>query len=197
LQHYDINTPKTPRQGGKNELRLAVVIRNADSGKLMGVGGRRVAVVEQLTNTIISFAPVPPGHKERTLTINGNTQMELERARVLIVETIQRNMSPLPMQVEMPLSNDIFGAGEVDKSAIHMKHEPADDDITLASALNDVQLVNAPLDDGGPVMQRSVYTREYVLQCADSGVSRVKPAQLMNRAADDYAPRVPPAIAHQ
>jgi hypothetical protein len=64
----------------------------------MGVRGRRVAAVEQLTNTIISFAPVPPGQKDRTLTIHGTTQMELERAQMLIVETIQRNMSPIPMQ---------------------------------------------------------------------------------------------------
>ena len=69
----------------------------------MGVGGRRVAAVEQLTNTIISFAPVPPGSKERTLTIHGNTQMELERAQVLIVETIQRNMSPIPMHASFCL----------------------------------------------------------------------------------------------
>jgi hypothetical protein len=30
---YDTSAPKTPREAGKNELRLDVVIRNADSGK--------------------------------------------------------------------------------------------------------------------------------------------------------------------
>ena len=32
-----------------------VVIRNADSGKVMGLKGRRVHMIEELTETVISF----------------------------------------------------------------------------------------------------------------------------------------------
>ena len=32
-----------------------VVIRNADSGKVMGLKGRRVHMIEQLTETVVSF----------------------------------------------------------------------------------------------------------------------------------------------
>lgn len=40
------------------QLRHEMIIRNSDSGKIMGVKGRRVALVEQLTNTVISFQKV-------------------------------------------------------------------------------------------------------------------------------------------
>lgn len=40
------------------QLRHEMIIRNSDSGKIMGVKGRRVAAVEQLTNTVISFQKV-------------------------------------------------------------------------------------------------------------------------------------------
>jgi len=88
------NVTKTRLSGKPEELRLEMMIRNADSGKLMGVRGRRVAAVEQMTNTVISFQKVPPGQKERALTITGDTPSEVEHARVLIMQTIQRNMSP-------------------------------------------------------------------------------------------------------
>jgi hypothetical protein len=40
---------------GKNYFKDEVVIRNADSGKVMGLKGRRVHMIEELTETIISF----------------------------------------------------------------------------------------------------------------------------------------------
>ena len=40
---------------GKNYYKDEVVIRNADSGKVMGLKGRRVHMIEQLTETVVSF----------------------------------------------------------------------------------------------------------------------------------------------
>ena len=40
---------------GKNYFKDEVVIRNADSGKVMGLKGRRVHMIEQLTETVVSF----------------------------------------------------------------------------------------------------------------------------------------------
>lgn len=50
---------KKPNMMNKTlQLRHEMIIRNSDSGKIMGVKGRRVAAVEQLTNTVISFQKV-------------------------------------------------------------------------------------------------------------------------------------------
>lgn len=90
-------SPKFPapqKVAGKNMFRDEIIIRNADSGKIMGVKGRRVAVVEEISKTIISFQKVAQGAKERTLTITGNTEETIEHAKRLIEETIKRNVSP-------------------------------------------------------------------------------------------------------
>lgn len=60
----------------------------------MGVKGRRVAVVEKLSKTVISFQKVDPKSKDRTLTITGSTQESLDYAKRLIEQTIRRNVSP-------------------------------------------------------------------------------------------------------
>lgn len=70
----------------------------------MGVRGRRVAAVEQMTHTTISFQKVLPGQTDRSLTIIGDTQSEVENARVLIMQTIQRNMSPTRVLFHKTLS---------------------------------------------------------------------------------------------
>lgn len=76
------------------QFREEMVIRNSDSGKIMGVKGRRVAVVEELSKTIISFQKVDPKSKDRTLTITGSTQESIDHAKRLIEQTIRRNVSP-------------------------------------------------------------------------------------------------------
>lgn len=60
----------------------------------MGVKGRRVAVVEELSKTVISFQKVDPKSKDRTLTITGSTQESIDYAKRLIEQTIRRNVSP-------------------------------------------------------------------------------------------------------
>ena len=47
--------------------------RNADSGKVMGLKGRRVHLIEEITETIISFQRVVPGAKERLVQITGRS----------------------------------------------------------------------------------------------------------------------------
>ncbi|CAL2028157.1 unnamed protein product [Caenorhabditis brenneri] len=84
------------------QLRHEMIIRNSDSGKIMGVKGRRVAAVEQLTNTVISFQKVDAKSKERTLTITASTMEDIERAKDMIIDTIRRNMSPIRTDMSIP-----------------------------------------------------------------------------------------------
>ncbi|KAF4525729.1 hypothetical protein B566_EDAN015243 [Ephemera danica] len=79
---------------GKSYLKDEVVIRNADSGKVMGIKGRRVHMIEELSETIISFQRVSPGAKERLVQITGPSEERIDYARQLIEETIRRNASP-------------------------------------------------------------------------------------------------------
>jgi hypothetical protein len=60
----------------------------------MGVKGRRVALVEEITKSVISFQKVVQGAKERTLTITANSEEAIEFAKKMIDETIRRNVSP-------------------------------------------------------------------------------------------------------
>jgi hypothetical protein len=76
------------------QFREEITIRNSDSGKIMGVKGRRVAVVEELSKTVISFQKVDPKSKDRVLTITGSNEESLQYAKKLIEETIRRNVSP-------------------------------------------------------------------------------------------------------
>lgn len=61
---------------------------------VMGVKGRRVAVVEELSKTVISFQKVDSKCKDRTLTITGSNQESIDYAKRLIEQTIRRNVSP-------------------------------------------------------------------------------------------------------
>jgi len=83
---------------GKNYFKDEVVIRNADSGKVMGLKGRRVHMIEELTETIISFQRVVPGARERLVQITGPALENILQAKSLIEDTIRRNQSPLPRE---------------------------------------------------------------------------------------------------
>jgi len=80
---------------GKNYCKDEVVIRNSDSGKVMGIKGRRVHMIEELSETIISFQRVNPGAKERLVQITGPSEDKINHARQLMEETIRRNASPI------------------------------------------------------------------------------------------------------
>ncbi|XP_023322482.1 eukaryotic translation initiation factor 4E-binding protein Mextli isoform X2 [Eurytemora carolleeae] len=79
---------------GKTYFKDEIVIRNADSGKVMGLKGRRVHLIEEITETIISFQRVVPGAKERLVQITGPAPDNILQAKRLIEDTIRRNQSP-------------------------------------------------------------------------------------------------------
>lgn len=86
------------RSGSKGSAKVALkedlLIRNSDSGKVMGIRGRRVKMIEEFSDTVISFQRVGPTQKERLLQITGSSKENIERAKQLITETILRNSSP-------------------------------------------------------------------------------------------------------
>uniref|UniRef100_A0A034V520 K Homology domain-containing protein n=1 Tax=Bactrocera dorsalis TaxID=27457 RepID=A0A034V520_BACDO len=86
---------------GKTYCKDEVVIRNADSGKVMGIKGRRVHMIEELSETIISFQRVNPGAKERLVQITGPTEEKINYAKQLIEDTIRRNASPVRLDPAM------------------------------------------------------------------------------------------------
>ncbi|XP_031343484.1 eukaryotic translation initiation factor 4E-binding protein Mextli isoform X2 [Photinus pyralis] len=87
--------PKPTHIPGKHYFKDEVVIRNADSGKVMGIKGRRVHMIEELSETIISFQRVNPGAKERLVQITGANEESINHAKHLIEDTIRRNASPV------------------------------------------------------------------------------------------------------
>ncbi|XP_045785775.1 eukaryotic translation initiation factor 4E-binding protein Mextli isoform X11 [Maniola jurtina] len=93
--------PKPTKIPGKNYSKDEVVIRNADSGKVMGIKGRRVHMIEELSDTIISFQRVSPGAKERLVQITGPNEENVNHAKHLIGDTIRRNASPVRLEGSM------------------------------------------------------------------------------------------------
>ncbi|KAL1124174.1 hypothetical protein AAG570_001944, partial [Ranatra chinensis] len=63
---------------GKNYCKDEVVIRNADSGKVMGIRGRRVHMIEELSETVISF------QRGKIKTNRNNKQANNKQTRILI-----------------------------------------------------------------------------------------------------------------
>jgi len=47
--------PQLTKIPGKNFFKDEVIIRNSDSGKVMGIKGRRVHLIEEISDTVISF----------------------------------------------------------------------------------------------------------------------------------------------
>ncbi|KAK8769500.1 hypothetical protein V5799_014034 [Amblyomma americanum] len=80
---------------GRNFLKDEIVIRNSDSGKVMGIKGRRVHMIEELSDTVISFQRVNPGVRDRLVQITGPSEETITRAKELIEDTIRRNASPV------------------------------------------------------------------------------------------------------
>ncbi|XP_061398192.1 eukaryotic translation initiation factor 4E-binding protein Mextli isoform X1 [Musca vetustissima] len=93
--------PKPTKIPGKTYCKDEVVIRNADSGKVMGIKGRRVHMIEELSETIISFQRVNPGAKERLVQITGPAEDKINYAKQLIEDTIRRNASPVRLDPAM------------------------------------------------------------------------------------------------
>ncbi|KAM7352159.1 eukaryotic translation initiation factor mextil isoform 2-T2 [Cochliomyia hominivorax] len=103
--------PKPTKIPGKTYCKDEVVIRNADSGKVMGIKGRRVHMIEELSETIISFQRVNPGAKERLVQITGPAEDKINYAKQLIEDTIRRNASPVRLDPNMVSSHAGGGGG--------------------------------------------------------------------------------------
>ncbi|XP_070505260.1 eukaryotic translation initiation factor 4E-binding protein Mextli isoform X1 [Chironomus tepperi] len=80
---------------GKNYSKDEIIIRNCDSGKVMGIKGRRVHIIEEMSNCVISFQRVNAGAKERLVQITGPHEDNINYAKNLIEDTIKRNASPI------------------------------------------------------------------------------------------------------
>ncbi|GIY77711.1 eukaryotic translation initiation factor 4E-binding protein Mextli [Caerostris extrusa] len=80
---------------GKNYFKDEIVIRNSDSGKVMGIKGRRVHMIEELSDTVISFQRVNPGARDRLVQITGPHEEAIGHAKLLVEDTIRRNASPV------------------------------------------------------------------------------------------------------
>ncbi|XP_053693343.1 eukaryotic translation initiation factor 4E-binding protein Mextli isoform X2 [Sabethes cyaneus] len=110
---------------GKTYCKDEIVIRNADSGKVMGIKGRRVHMIEELSETVISFQRVNPGAKERLVQITGPNEEKINYAKQLIEDTIRRNASPVRLETSQDGSCS-----------------------SLASSASDEMLPRRPLSDG-------------------------------------------------
>ncbi|KAK9869396.1 hypothetical protein WA026_003152 [Henosepilachna vigintioctopunctata] len=117
---------KPTRIPGKKYCKDEVVIRNADSGKVMGIKGRRVHMIEELSETIISFQRVTPGAKERLVQITGANEESINHAKQLIEDTIRRNASPV-REHEMAVGGPLTGSSSSINSS-------ASDDSALPSS---------------------------------------------------------------
>lgn len=129
LRQRSINNKKPNNLMNKTlQLRHEMIIRNSDSGKIMGVKGRRVAAVEQLTNTVISFQKVDAKSKERTLTITASTMEDIERAKDMIIDTIRRNMSPIRTDMSIPPPMPMSTDPSILNSQLPNQGSPEDED---------------------------------------------------------------------
>ncbi|KAE9547358.1 hypothetical protein FO519_009430 [Halicephalobus sp. NKZ332] len=121
------NGALNPKSNKSAQLREEVTIRNCDSGKIMGVKGRRVAVVEELSKTVISFQKVDPKSKDRVLTITGSTEESIQYAKKLIDETIRRNVSPNRF-LDDPSGSHVSSTASPPASAPVLEEEDDEDD---------------------------------------------------------------------
>ncbi|XP_067001589.1 eukaryotic translation initiation factor 4E-binding protein Mextli isoform X2 [Anabrus simplex] len=120
---------------GKNYCKDEVVIRNSDSGKVMGIKGRRVHMIEELSETIISFQRVNPGAKERLVQITGPNEDKINYAKQLIEDTIRRNASPV--RLEQPDKDRIGG------SSSSLNSSASDDSNRLTQGVGRTKLLHS------------------------------------------------------
>ncbi|CAK9295032.1 unnamed protein product [Gordionus sp. m RMFG-2023] len=77
----------------KYALKDQIYIKATDAGRVMGVKGKRIHQIEEISNTIISFQK-DFQNNEREVTICGPEEGSIANAKILIKETIRRNSSP-------------------------------------------------------------------------------------------------------
>lgn len=117
--------PKPTKIPGKTYSKDEIVIRNADSGKVMGIKGRRVHMIEELSETVISFQRVNPGAKERLVQITGPNEEKINYAKQLIEDTIRRNASPVRLETSQDGSCSSLASSASDEM-IHPRRSISD-----------------------------------------------------------------------
>lgn len=117
--------PKPTKIPGKTYSKDEIVIRNADSGKVMGIKGRRVHMIEELSETVISFQRVNPGAKERLVQITGPNEEKINYAKQLIEDTIRRNASPVRLETSQDGSCSSLASSASDE-IIHPRRSLSD-----------------------------------------------------------------------
>lgn len=119
--------PKPTKIPGKTYCKDEIVIRNADSGKVMGIKGRRVHMIEELSETVISFQRVNPGAKERLVQITGPNEDKINYAKQLIEDTIRRNASPVRLETSQDGSCSSLASSASDDGMVAMPRRSVPD----------------------------------------------------------------------
>ncbi|KAG1686336.1 Eukaryotic translation initiation factor 4E-binding protein Mextli [Nymphon striatum] len=153
---------KATKIPGKNYFKDEIMIRNSDSGKVMGIKGRRVHLIEELSDTIISFQRVAQGVKERRVQITGPHEEAIGggtgdycieniphhtlhdenvyrvwSAKHLIEDTIRRNASPVREKNERQLTKST--------SSVSLNSNASDDSGTSISLAQEPNYNAAPI----------------------------------------------------
>lgn len=166
-----------------NQLREEITIRNSDSGKVMGVKGRRVALIEEISKTVISFQKVDPKCKERQLTIVADEKEAIDCAKKLIAKTIERNVSPEGLADHFDESQQKDATNDNNGNGIHIKCNNSKDNKIIAEKQAPVEKMTTAIrvdkeSDGSlkitssdPSILEAAQTAlsEYLLKCMGMG----------------------------
>ncbi|KAH7727670.1 KH domain-containing protein [Aphelenchoides avenae] len=170
------------------QFREEMTIRNSDSGKIMGVKGRRVAVIEELSKTVISFQKVDAKSKERVLTITGSSQDTIQYARKLIEDTIKRNVSPSRVESNGGETED--DEDEEESAGAGISIETAQDG-TLKLCCDDPQMLQAAQAALTEYLNRAQRGTRMTAEERELRKERRKSMPLQSASAQ--APEAPPA----
>ncbi|KAJ3632825.1 hypothetical protein MTP99_009808 [Tenebrio molitor] len=165
---------KPTRIPGKKYCKDEVVIRNADSGKVMGIKGRRVHMIEELSETIISFQRVNPGAKERLVQITGANEESINHAKQLIEDTIRRNASPV-REHEMAVGGPLTG------SSSSINSSASDDSALPSSARASRALMHSLSTNDANIgeYKYSVVTGGYTIKITGDNLDLVRTSKLV------------------
>ncbi|KAF2356477.1 K domain type 1 [Trinorchestia longiramus] len=143
---------KPTRIAGKNYCKDEVVIRNQDSGKVMGIKGRRVHMIEELSETIISFQRVAPGARERLVQITGPSEESISQAKQLIEDTIRRNASPVREALSMSSggSCSAFSSSPLNGSNSSIASHTDEETGSMNSCRRGGGVLGGTVSEGGP-----------------------------------------------
>ncbi|KYB27256.1 hypothetical protein TcasGA2_TC014442 [Tribolium castaneum] len=174
---------KPTRIPGKKYCKDEVVIRNADSGKVMGIKGRRVHMIEELSETIISFQrgkrlntmlAFNPGAKERLVQITGANEESITHAKRLIEDTIRRNASPVR-------EHDMAVGGPLTGSSSSINSSASDDSALPSSARASRALLHSLSTNDANIgeYKYSVVTNGHTIKITGDNLDLVRTSKLV------------------